>query len=141
MGSSQPPGEASQAAEEEAGLEQDAGPMLKAAGGESRQLHPLSVGLVELYGFLAVLVVLMPEWLAGGAMRGLNLGRQQADLPAPSQAWQRVPELRLAMLNLAELRRLACHHRVAGYGTLGRTQLTERLLKRLRRVGKAAKSL
>lgn len=135
MSSSLPPGEASQSPEKETGPEPEAGDW------ESRQLHPLPVGLVELYGLLAVLVVLMPEWLAGGALRGLNLGRQEADLPAPSQAWQRVPELRLAMLNLAELRRLARHHGVAGYGRLERAQLTERLLKRLRRVGKAAKSL
>ena len=33
---------------------------------QRRQLHPLPKGLVELYGLLAVLVVLIPEWLADG---------------------------------------------------------------------------
>ncbi|MGA1063264.1 MAG: hypothetical protein ACO3TC_02795, partial [Burkholderiaceae bacterium] len=33
-----------------------------------RRLHPLPRGLVELYGLLAVLVVLVPEWLASGAL-------------------------------------------------------------------------
>ena len=33
-----------------------------------RPLHPLPRGLVELYGLLAVLIVLVPEWLAGGAL-------------------------------------------------------------------------
>ena len=31
-----------------------------------RRLHPLPRGLVELYGLLAVLFVLVPEWMAGG---------------------------------------------------------------------------
>ena len=35
------------------------------------QLHPLPRGLVELYGLIAVLVVLIPEWLAEGT---LNIG-------------------------------------------------------------------
>ena len=33
-----------------------------------RQLHPLPRGLVELYGLLAVLFVLVPEWMADGAV-------------------------------------------------------------------------
>lgn len=108
---------------------------------ENRQLHPLPLGLVELYGLLAVLVVLMPEWLAGGALRSLNLGRSDADLPAPSMAWQRVPELRLATMSLAELRLLAHRQGIAGYGRLERLPLTQRLLLRLRRTTENAKSL
>ena len=37
-----------------------------------RQLHPLPKGLVELYGLMAVLFVLVPEWMAGGALAGLR---------------------------------------------------------------------
>ena len=35
---------------------------------EERSLHPLPRGLVELYGLVAVLVVLIPEWLADGTI-------------------------------------------------------------------------
>ena len=98
-----------------------------------RQLHPLPPGLVELYGLLAVLVVLMPEWLAGGALRGLNLGQASQDLPATSMAWQRLPELRLATMNQAQLRLLARQEGILGYGRLDRSRLTQRLMRRLRR--------
>ena len=40
--------------------------------GPLKTLHPLPRGLVELYGLLAVLMVLVPEWIAGGALAGLQ---------------------------------------------------------------------
>jgi len=97
-----------------------------------RQLHPLPRGLVELYGLLAVLFVLVPEWMASGALFGFREGRRGSELPAPSGAWKRLPELRLASLNLAELRQLAREQRLIGYGRLSRTQLTGLLLRRLK---------
>lgn len=88
---------------------------------------------MELYGLLAVLVVLVPEWMAGGALEGLR-GRRRGDpLPPRGSAWQRLPELRLASLELAELRQLARQQRLPGYAGLNRDRLTARLLRRLRR--------
>jgi len=99
-----------------------------------RQLHPLPRGLVELYGFLAVLFVLVPEWMAGGALFGFRDGRDGSDLPAPSGAWRRLPELKLASMGTAELRQHAQQQRLAGYARLNREQLTAQLLKRLKRL-------
>ena len=98
-----------------------------------RQLHPLPPGLVELYGLLAVLFVLVPEWMAGGALLGLQGRRRDSSLPAPSRAWQRLPELRLATMNLAELRLLARELRLWGYAGQSRDRLNGRLLRRLQR--------
>jgi hypothetical protein len=98
-----------------------------------RQLHPLPKGLVEFYGLLAVLFVLVPEWMAGGALMGLREQRRGQLLPPSTQAWQRLPELRLASMNLAELRLLARHLRVWGYACLSRERLNMRLLRRLNR--------
>ncbi|MEC7392784.1 MAG: hypothetical protein VX934_05210 [Cyanobacteriota bacterium] len=99
---------------------------------EQRQLHPLPRGLVELYGLIAVLVVLIPEWLADGT---LNLGQAKgaASLPMRSRAWRTLPELRLAAMTLAELRQAASELRMYHYGSATRDQLTTRLLRRLRR--------
>jgi hypothetical protein len=108
---------------------------------EKRQLHPLPPGLVELYGLLAVLFVLVPEWMAGGALLGLRFGREATDLPVASAAWRKLPELRLATLNLAELRQLALQEGIRGYGRLDRERLTRRLLQRLRPPDGAAKSM
>jgi hypothetical protein len=98
-----------------------------------RQLHPLPKGLVELYGLLAVLVVLVPEWMAEGALLGWPPRQRGAVLPPASSAWQKVPELRLASMGLAELRLLAADLHLSHYGRLRRERLTARLLKRLKR--------
>jgi hypothetical protein len=96
-----------------------------------RELHPLPRGLVELYGLLAVLFVLVPEWMAGGALFSFRVGRKGSELPVTTQAWQRVPELRLASLTMAGLRNLAREERLGGYAGLARDRLTQRLLKKL----------
>ena len=103
-----------------------------------RQLHPLPRGLVELYGLLAVLFVLVPEWMADGALAGLRAGRDGSALPMTTSAWQRVPELRLAAMTLRELRQIARELRLWGYAGLNREQLTGCLLRRIQaRRGKA----
>ena len=96
-----------------------------------RQLHPLPKGLVELYGLLAVLFVLVPEWVAGGALVGFKEGRDGSQLPVTASAWRRVPELRLAAMGMAELRLRAKAMGIQGYASLRRDRLTIRLLKRL----------
>ncbi|MFN7678041.1 MAG: hypothetical protein ACK5QW_05520 [Cyanobacteriota bacterium] len=100
---------------------------------EIRELHPLPRGLVELYGLLAVLFVLVPEWMAGGALFGFREVRRGSVLPVTTQAWQRVPELRLASLTMVGLRQLARAERIRGYASMGRDRLTQRLLKKLTR--------
>lgn len=100
---------------------------------QNRPLHPLPRGLVELYGLLAVLVVLIPEWMASGAMQGLIKTTTAAPLPGPSGAWRRLPELKLAAMSLAELRLLARQLQLPGYAALSRDRLSARLLKAIRR--------
>jgi hypothetical protein len=96
---------------------------------------------VELYRLLAVLFVLVPEWMAAGAMRGFGEGRGGSELPLRTMAWQRIPELRLATMTMAELRQLARQRWIWGYASLNRDRLSARLLKRLKRQAGKAKSL
>jgi hypothetical protein len=108
---------------------QDAGPGQE--NRDRRQLHPLPRGLVELYGLLAVLFVLIPEWMAGGVLQSVRTERRGSPLPATTQAWQRLPELRLASMDFAELRRLAGQLKLSGYARLTREELSSALLRRL----------
>ena len=86
---------------------------------------------MEIYSLLAVLFVLVPEWMASGALFGFRDNRDGSLLPPPSAAWQRLPELRLAGMGLAELRQLARSAGLQGYGRDTRDGLTARLLRRL----------
>ncbi|WP_186499211.1 hypothetical protein [Synechococcus sp. A15-24] len=99
---------------------------------DRRRLHPLPRGLVELYGLIAVLMVLIPEWLADGT---INIGQAGGPntLPMRARAWRTLPELRLAAMNLKEMRQMASEMRLLQYGNQSRDQLTTRMLKRLRR--------
>jgi hypothetical protein len=107
----------------------------------ARQLHPLPRGLVELYGLLAVVFVLVPEWMAGGALFSFREARRGSELPVTTRAWQRLPELRLASLTLAGLRNLAREERIRGYAAQSRDRLTQQLLKKLVRSPQPRKPL
>ena len=99
---------------------------------QRRQLHPLPKGLVELYGLLAVLVVLIPEWLADGTL-SMDLRKGGQALPMTTRAWRTLPELQLASMSLQELRTLARQMHLWGYSSDTRDHLTQRLLQRIRR--------
>ena len=97
-----------------------------------RQLHPLPKGLVELYGLLAVLVVLIPEWLAEGTL-SMDIRKGGDAMPMTTRAWRTLPELQLASMSLRELRELARNMRLWGYSSDARDRLSQRILQRIRR--------
>ena len=105
-----------------------------------RRLHPLPSGLVELYGLIAVLVVLIPEWIADGTL-SLSDNQRRTDLPIASRAWRTLPELQLASMNLSALRQLAREMRLWGYSSDSRDRLTTRLLARIKRHTKSGNAL
>jgi len=101
-----------------------------------RELHPLPRGLVELYGLVAVLVMLIPEWMASGTLQGLRGCRRGSDLPVTAGAWKRIPELRLALMSLAELRLLARGFGIRGYASMRRDSLHRLLLRLMTRMSR-----
>ena len=99
---------------------------------QRRELHPLPKGLVKLYGLMAVLMVIIPEWIAEFT---LSMGNSATanQLPMTARAWRTLPELQVAAMNLYELRQLAKQLKLWGYASQNRDELTKRLLKRLQR--------
>ncbi len=97
-----------------------------------KPLHPLPRGLVELYGLLAVLIVLVPEWLANTAMENLDFSRGQP-LALRSKSWQWDPELMLGAMTMEQLRQLAKRQGLWGYSREHRDRLVRRLLRHFRK--------
>ena len=97
---------------------------------EWHALHPLPKGLVELYGLLAVLLVLVPEWLAGTLLERLNISRGGLLTPF-SVAWRRDPELLMGMMTILQLRLLAHRLGIRHYARDHREKLVNRLLTRI----------
>lgn len=106
---------------------------------QSRQLHPLPKRLVELYGLIAVLMVLIPEWMAEGL--NFDFEASTTQLPMRARAWQTLPELRLASMNISELRQLAKEQSLWGYSCDSRDRLSQRLLKRMLRRRKLQRTI
>lgn len=100
---------------------------------ERRRLHPLPRGLVELYGVLAVLLVLVPEWLADTLLERANISRGNPLMPF-SVAWRRDPELLMGRMTLWQLRTLAQRLGLRHYARNHREQLVNRLLHRMARM-------
>lgn len=107
---------------------------------QRRQLHPLPKGLVELYGLLAVLVVLIPEWLADGTL-SMDLRKGGVAMPMTTRAWRTLPELQLASMSLLELRALARQLHLWGYSSDSRDRLSQRLLRRIKRKNRGRHAL
>ncbi len=95
-----------------------------------RELQKLSGSKANLYGFIAVLLVLIPEWLAEVAII-LRESITHYEIPNKGIAWQTEPELRLASLSLVQLRKLAKASGLPGYASENRCTLTKRLLVKL----------
>ena len=97
---------------------------------ERRALHPLPKGLVELYGVLAVLLLLVPEWLADTVLERANISKGNVLTPF-SAAWRRDPELLMGRMTLWQLRILAQQLGLRHYARNHREQLVNNLLSRM----------
>nr|YP_002048884.1 hypothetical protein PCC_0225 [Paulinella chromatophora]ACB42674.1 hypothetical protein PCC_0225 [Paulinella chromatophora] len=96
-----------------------------------RQQHSLPQALLTLYSLIAVLIVLVPEWIAGGTLLAFRDAWNSSELPVTSYTWHNFPELRLATMSLAQLRLLASSVHLRNYSRLNRERLISRLSKRI----------
>ena len=97
-----------------------------------QSLHPLPKSLVEFYALLAVVLVLVPEWLANTAMENLDMTKGER-LRLRSRPWRWDPELMLGAMTMAQLRELASKQGIRGYSREHRDRLVRLLLRNFRR--------
>ncbi|MXW40568.1 MAG: hypothetical protein F4Z75_05365 [Synechococcus sp. SB0668_bin_15] len=97
-------------------------------GDPQQPLHPLPKGLVEFYALLAVVLVLVPEWLANTALENLDITKGER-LRLRTRQWQWDPELMLGAMTMAQLRQLARQQGLQGYSREHRDRLVRRLLR------------
>ena len=99
---------------------------------QRRKLNLMPRGIVHFYGFLAVLIVLIPEWIAEWTLSVTNnsyKGKFERDKAIGGEN----TEFLISSLNLSELRNLAKDLKILGYSYETRETLSKRLLKRLRK--------
>ncbi len=106
----------------QSGIEQDKGNGLK----------PPSKTLIKIYGLLAILLVIIPEWLAEITL-GIENNSKNTDLPEKDIAWNRKPELRLSIMSIKELRLLAKQLKIQGYSAENSDFLKRRILKKMKK--------
>lgn len=103
-------------------------------------LHPLPKGLVEFYALLAVVLVLVPEWLANTALENLDITKGER-LRLRTRQWQWDPELMLGAMTMAQLRQLARQQGLRGYSREHRDRLVRRLLRNFNSKNRARRRL
>ncbi|WP_320676588.1 Rho termination factor N-terminal domain-containing protein [Prochlorococcus sp. MIT 1300] len=85
-----------------------------------RRLNVFTKGMVQLYGVLAVLTVLIPELIATFTL-SLNSSSQEDSLPS------------LSTMTLLELRKIGKELKLLGYSSENKKSLSKRIAKRLGR--------
>tara|TARA_Y100001968_G_C19143702_1_gene612691 strand:+ start:362 stop:730 length:369 start_codon:yes stop_codon:yes gene_type:complete len=95
--------------------------------------------LINIYGILAILFIIIPEWMAEIAIT-LGNGSHEDRIPIKSNDWNTKPDLKLSTMNIRELRHLAKELKIHGYSNENQQTLSKRILKKLNsRISKKGK--
>ena len=100
-----------------------------------RSLKPVPERMIRFYGIIAILIVVIPELIADWAI-SLNKTQFSNSIDKFNTQWEKLPELRLSMMSIKELRRLALVLNIYGYASDNRETLTKRLSKKLNQASK-----
>ncbi len=99
---------------------------------KDNSLKPPSKALIKIYGLLAILLVIIPEWLAEITL-GIENSSHNNGLPEKDIIWKTNPELKISLMSIKELRELAMQLKIAGYSRNSRDLLKKRILKKMDR--------
>ena len=81
---------------------------------------------INLYNILAILIVIIPEYLAE-LIYTIEASQHKSILPREGDAWAKETELKLSKMNIYELRLMAKRLCVHGYSNENRNSLIRRI--------------
>ena len=81
---------------------------------------------INLYNILAILIVIIPEYLAE-LIYTIESSQHKGLIPSEGDAWKNETELKLSKMNIYELRLMAKSLCIHGYSNENRTSLIERI--------------
>ena len=85
----------------------------------------------NLYGILAVIIVIIPELFAEIAI-SLKSSISQTKFDINQETWRKEPELFLYSMKMSGLRKIARELKIYGYSTDNRNELTTRILNKIK---------
>ncbi|KGG12650.1 MULTISPECIES: hypothetical protein [Prochlorococcus] len=98
----------------------------------SVDMKPVSNSLMRIYAFFAILLVLIPEWLAEITIE-LENKHSHKKLPKTGFAWNVEPELKVSTLRFSELRLLAKELKIEEYARQSKNLLAKKILQKLKK--------
>ncbi len=87
---------------------------------------------INLYSLLAILLVIIPEYIAELILTIKNKSHKD-NLVENKDIWEIVPELKISTMNIKNLREMARNLKINGYARENREKLSKRILKKLRK--------
>ena len=95
-----------------------------------KKLKPLPIGLVRVYGLIAIIGILIPEWIAEKII-SMSLINSEEKLPHNTKLWEAQPDLLLSTMSFRELRHLAMKLRIKHYASKNKSALSKRILSQI----------
>ena len=87
--------------------------------------------ITNIYGILAVMFVLIPEWLAEITL-SISKDQLKDQIIDTKDYWESNPYLFVSALTIKELRLFACKLEINGYSSENQSSLKKRVLKKLK---------
>ena len=87
---------------------------------------------INLYNILAILIVIIPEYLAE-LIYTIEFSQHKGILPLEGDAWENDNELKLSKMNIYELRLMAKRLCIHGYSNESKNSLVRRINKKLKK--------
>ncbi len=87
---------------------------------------------INIYNILAILIVIIPEYLAE-LIYSIEVSQHKERLPKEGEAWENDNDLKLSKMNIYDLRLMAKGLSIHGYSNENRNSLIRRINRKTRK--------